>query len=77
MKNLAEQITELAGAYGFIEVKSKNPHMISFQKEEDTDCRINFYFTTGTLTVQYRSAKPSSVHRNITLEAFEDILQNI
>ena len=72
-----EEIKQLAEAYGFLEIESKNPHMYSFQKEENNDARINVYFTTGTVTVQYKSAKPMKSHKQVELEEFEDILMNI
>lgn len=79
LENDLQQIKGLAGAYGFIEVlPQKNPHMISFRKEEDGDARINYYFTTGTVQVQYKNEiKPQRIERKVTLEMFEDILQNI
>ncbi|NBW09225.1 MAG: hypothetical protein EBR82_14495 [Caulobacteraceae bacterium] len=40
---------ELAPHYGWVEVESKNPKMISFVKD---DVRMNIYFTTGTITFQ-------------------------
>ena len=47
-----QQLIELASAYGWILIESKNPYMISFKKEEDCGIRINVYFTKMTITVQ-------------------------
>ena len=46
-----EEIRELCQAYGWIEIISKNIYMLSFKREE-TNERLNIYFTTMTATVQ-------------------------
>jgi len=40
---------ELLEAMGWIEIPSNNPYMHSYKKE---DKRMNYYFTTGTVTIQ-------------------------
>jgi len=51
---------ELASHYGWVEVESKNPKMISFVQD---DVRMNIYFTTGTITFQ---EKPKIGHYGTT-----------
>ncbi len=46
-----KEIEELLKAYGWFPIKSKNPLMKSFMKEE-TSMRLNFYFTTGSMQIQ-------------------------
>jgi len=46
---MSDQVTELAAALGWQSIPSKNPHMISFMRE---DYRINYYYTNGTITKQ-------------------------
>lgn len=70
---MKEQFTQLANGYAWIEIPSKNPYMISFQKEEDSNARINYYFTTGTLTIQSWNT-PCTTVKNCTLDQFEDLL---
>ena len=51
--------------------------MISFKKEEESPCRINYYFTTGTVQVQFTDGRQAQIHKNVTLDQFEDILMAI
>jgi len=75
LENPLQNIKGLAGAYGFIEIlPQKNPVMISFAKEEESPCRINYYFTTGTVQVQFKNGRHPILERNVTLDQFEDIL---
>lgn len=76
--NDKKDFIEIAESYGFKEITpQKNPHMISFKKEDDNNVRINYYFTTGTIQVQFsdRTKKPE-IHRIVTLSKFEDILMS-
>jgi hypothetical protein len=47
---------ELLACYGYEVILSKNPIMSSYINE-DKGLRLNYYFTTGTLTVQNKSGK--------------------
>ncbi len=48
---VTQEMIQLIEAYGWLSIPSKNPFMISFTDEEDTE-RMNVYFTTGTITIQ-------------------------
>ncbi len=69
---MKEQITELCKALGWFPIASKNPLMISFRQEE-TERRLNVYFTTMTVTVEDDNHIQHH-HRNVTLEDLELIL---
>ncbi len=61
---------ELLEAYGWEEILSKNPYMISFMKE---DKRMNCYHT-GTIQIQ-SSKGQQKIYRSIdTVEKLEKIL---
>lgn len=45
-----KQVRDLTRAYGWHEIPSKNPHMISFKREEGT-VRLDIYYTTGTFSL--------------------------
>lgn len=72
---------ELLQAFGYKQVESNNAHMWSY-KNKDTGYRLNYYFNTGTLTIQ---TPPDSEHKygkmivnekNIkTLDEIDKILQ--
>lgn len=65
------RINEILGAYGWEDMGvQKNPVMYSYQDEEKTK-RLNYYFTTGTLTIQsveWRYNKPIAIHKDILTE---------
>ncbi len=65
-----EEIKQLVEAYGGEEIESKNPHMTSFRINDD---RINYYFTTGTTTIQNETDAPSKYVIK-TLEDMEEML---
>lgn len=68
-----ENLTELAGAYGWNPIESKNKYMISFRRDENPE-RMNIYFTTMTVTID-KSDGMCAVYRGVSsLAAFEDIL---
>ena len=68
-----ESVIELLSAFGWIDIRQEeNPYMLSF-KNEQNEKRINYYFTTGTITCQGEIF--CSVYKNITLEGLEDKLQ--
>lgn len=70
MKKKIEQIAE---AYGWFKVHSKNPYMISFKQEEDPTVRINFYFTTRTVTAQ-KEGRGMITKKFCEVHDFEDLL---
>ena len=74
---MKEQFQSLAEAYGYLSIESKNPLMWSYRNESQT-VRINYYFTTGTLTIQYsKSNKPlKNIKRIFSDVDFEEILIN-
>ena len=76
--NPLQNLKQLAGAYGFIELlPQKNTIMVSFVNEEDSPCRINVYWTTMTVQVQFKDGRRFQIYRDVDLEKFEDILQGI
>lgn len=64
-------------ALGFDQIlPQKNPHMISFKKEEGHH-RVNIYNTTMTVTVQDLSKWGSiNTFRRVTLSDLEEIVTN-
>lgn len=65
---------ELIEGLGWVRILSKNPYMVSFNKENK---RMNVYFTTGTITIQDTEGKIDT-HRNVsTLEEIENICSNL
>lgn len=67
---------ERADKAGYVEIESKNPYMVSFEKEENPQCRVNLYTTTGTVTVQpiIKKYDQGVVYRETNLDQFEGIL---
>lgn len=65
-----DQFTELAIALSWGPIESKNPYMISFKREDE---RLNYYFTTGTVTVQSPAGIPRT-QKDITIEKLEPFL---
>lgn len=65
------EFKELAESFGWEDMGAqKNIYMQSFSKE---DKRANYYFTTGTLTIQSPNTKIETYH-NVSLEEVEIIL---
>jgi len=62
---------ELLEVYGWKEVESKNKLMYSFQKD---DRRLNWYFTTSTITIQGRDGECHKFYKVSTDEQLEDII---
>jgi hypothetical protein len=53
MEHLRKEFREIAEAYGWVFVENnKNKLMDSYITADDKSIRINFYFTTNTLTLQ-------------------------
>ncbi len=69
-----EELKQFLEAFGWIDLgKVKNPYMYSFVKEE-TNERLNYYHTTGTVTIQ-KGRNPCKTYRTITkLDELENIL---
>lgn len=65
-----EQLTELAIALSWGPIESKNPYMISFKRNDE---RLNYYFTTGTVTVQSPDGIPRT-QKDITLDILEQFI---
>ncbi len=63
MKNLLE-------AYGWEEIPSKNKLMQSFVKDNE---RLNYYFTTGTVTIQ-GGDNPITIRDIMTEEQMEGLI---
>lgn len=58
---------------GWFSIPSKNPYMISFN--DDKGDRLNFYFTTNTLTIQSIDRKTNLSYREInTIEKLHEII---
>lgn len=78
LENNNSQIKDLASACGFSLINPEpNPWMISFKKEENPIARINIYWTTMTVTVQYKGGRRMKTFRRVSLSQLEDILQDI
>lgn len=72
-EQLIKQIKQLVTSFGWKDIgKVLNPYMISFLHEE-TKARMNVYYTTMTVTIQYRD-KPPKTMRNIDLITLENLL---
>lgn len=81
MKSILEhypELNQIAESYGWREVPSKNQYMFSFKKDEDEKDeknRINFYYSTRTMTIQSgRNFKTNRIIKNCTNEDFEKAL---
>jgi hypothetical protein len=75
--DMRDEIVELAEAYGYVLITpNKNPHMISFYKEESFDFRVNVYYTNMTVQVQYKDGK-FKIEKGLTLSTLEDLLSNL
>lgn len=69
-----EEIKELAGAFGWIDLgPQKNSFMLSFRHEE-TGARMNVYHTTMTVTFQDGDRAIQSF-RDVDVGVFESIIQ--
>ena len=66
------EITELCEALGWFSIPSKNPYMISF-KQEETNRRLNIYFTNMTVTIE-DDLHQQHHHKRVDLEQLEMIL---
>ncbi len=72
-----EKVIELAEALGYrLITPNKNPHMVSFYKEEGFDFRVNVYYTNMTVQVQYKDGK-FKIEKGLTLSTLEDLLNNL
>ena len=71
-----EQLKELIKALGFVEIYSKNPYMVSFWREEAQDPRVNVYFTTMTVQIQWRDGY-SEVHKDVDSVQLEELLSKV
>ncbi len=67
------EIAELAGAYGWVPIESRNRFMLSFRREESRT-RMNFYFTTGTVTFDTYEGQHDSRRDVVSAEEFENVL---
>lgn len=73
---MKEDIIELAEALGYVLITpNKNPHMVSFYKEESFDFRVNVYLN-GTVQVQ-RKDGTWKIEKGLTLTKLEDLLNNL
>lgn len=69
-------IAGLLGGYGWEEIQSKNTYMYSYHN--DAGHRMNYYHTTGTLSVQTLSRGMIVNEKNVqTLEAIEKICSTL
>jgi len=77
MLNPLYEFVALAKAHGWIDLGAqKNPKMISFKKEE-TNFRMNIYFTTMTVTLQSPDTKIQTYRGVTSLTEFEKIASSI
>lgn len=79
---MKEEVIKLLSAFGWEDMgPQKNTGMISFKKEGHEDERINYYFTTGTITFQRGFVKGYSMGniksiKKATMEQIEDLVTN-
>lgn len=73
VSKLVKEMSELLGAYSWISIPSKDPYMISFRKEE-TEERMNMYFTTMTITIQALKKFCKTFKKVDSLERLEEII---
>ena len=72
-----EKVIDLASALGYrLITPCKNPHMVSFYKEEGFDFRVNVYYTNMTVQVQYKDGK-FRIEKGLTLSTLEDLLLSL
>lgn len=73
---MKDDIIELAEALGYVLITpNKNPHMVSFYKEESFDFRVNVYLN-GTVQVQ-RKDGTWKIEKGLTLTKLEDLLTSL
>ena len=70
-----EQVIKLITDYGWPQVESKNPYMVSFVHPEDKAIRINYYFTSWTITLQAPNHQIVII-KDITIDDLEDLFLN-
>lgn len=72
-----EKIIELAAAFGWNELPSKNPYMISFIHGDFPNHRINVYFTKMTVQVQRLDLDRSggAIYKDVTMAKLEEIFE--
>lgn len=66
-------IKDIILKHGWVEVESKNKYMFSFVLPNDSNTRINYYFTSGTVTLQSPN-NPIVVMKEVTPEEMEQAL---
>jgi len=71
LENTLQDEISLLNAFGWEEGYSKNAYMKSFFREGH---RLNFYFTTMTVTVQSDNGK-CQTYRDVDLKQLEDIIE--
>lgn len=67
---MKESIIEILEALGYEKIVSKNQYMLSFKKG---DIRVNYYFTTGTLSIEGKHVVSRYI-RNATPSLIEEFL---
>lgn len=67
---MIEDYKNLLESFGWDEFHSNNPLMKSFFKD---NLRLNFYFTTGTVTIQEPGCKIQS-YKKVDLKELETII---
>lgn len=74
-EGLPKDLMDLISALGYVEIlPRKNWWMISFQKEEDPEVRINVYFTKMTVQVQsLHNRRRQEIYKDCTLAKIEEI----
>lgn len=73
LKIMKEQIKNIILKHGWVEVESKNQYMLSFVLSNDSKTRINYYFTSGTVTLQSPTT-PIVVMKEVAPEEMEEAL---
>lgn len=71
-------MAKLLESYGWQPMPSKNPYMLSFEKVDAKEyTRMNYYFSTGTMTVQNDTIGIVTTRDVGSLETLERILTTI
>ncbi len=78
---MIDQIVQIAKEMGWEEIfPQKNPVMISFQRDKECNPRVNVYYTTMTVSVQYKDGynnNKAMYHKDVSLRQFREILQEL
>lgn len=77
MEATKENIIHLVAAFGWSQILSKNPYMLSFVKDDAPEyIRMNVYFTKMTIQIQYEDGR-QSINKDCTLSELETLASSV